>query len=543
MYPIKNIVKSQNSSCLKFIYNLVTPYKTTLLKLFILSIVISITSVISSFFFQGLIDNINNNIKYLCLAFISIFIIKILADYFRNRILIKFSNSLDQTLTQDTFKQIIELPYLYYHNHTTGEVISRINDLKALRDIISKAALTIFIDLPLTMFSGILLWNINKFLFIIVIVILILYILILVIYKKRIYLSIDKVTKNKAEVNSYMVEGIGGFETIKGLNLENKIVHSFNNKYQKLIKNNIKLDKIINNQYLLKDLTNTLGQVLIMIIGIMLVKNNQLTLGTLITYNALVSLFLEPIRNIIDLDFETKEAVNALRRVLDLFDGQSKKSNENLKGNIEFKNLSYSFDDINPILKSINLKIEGKSKVLMTGKSGSGKSTLLKILKGYYPYEGEILINGKQVNNQLNKVVYLSPKETLFTGTVNYNLTIKSSEDLANIKNICYTDEIVVSNDLGYNFLLEEDGFNISEGQRQRLALARALHDFDILIIDEGLNGTDINLERKILKKLFSYFKNKTIIVISHRLDNLDLYDQFIQMENGKIIQNETKAK
>ncbi|MEI3508787.1 MAG: hypothetical protein V8R01_06800 [Bacilli bacterium] len=123
----------------------------------------------------------------------------------------------------------------------------------------------------------------------------------------------------------------------------------------------------------------------------------------------------------------------------------------------------------------------------------------------------------------------------MFTGTINYNLTLKGSNDLSSIINICHVKEIINDNELGYNALLEEDGFNISGGQRQRIALARALHDFDILLIDEGLNGLDTNLERKILKKLFNKYEEKTVIIVSHRLDNLDLFDHLIKLDKGQI--------
>ena len=108
---------------------------------------------------------------------------------------------------------------------------------------------------------------------------------------------------------------------------------------------------------------------------------------------------------------------------------------------------------------------------------------------------------------------------------------------------MCYLDEIAQENDLGYHTLLEENGFNISDGQKQRIVLARSLQDFSLLIIDEGLNALDINLEREILKNLFKYYKDKTIIVISHRLNNLDLFDRFIKLEDGQLTLDNIKEK
>ena len=131
----------------------------------------------------------------------------------------------------------------------------------------------------------------------------------------------------------------------------------------------------------------------------------------------------------------------------------------------------------------------------------------------------------------------------LFNDTLYNNLIFDNSDSfkLLDVTKICCIDE-VMDNNLGFNMLIEENGFNLSGGERQRIMLARSLlRNFNILIIDEGLNQVDIDLERKILKKLFKYYKNKTIIVISHRLDNLDLFDNLIQIEKGKVVRNEIK--
>ncbi len=126
----------------------------------------------------------------------------------------------------------------------------------------------------------------------------------------------------------------------------------------------------------------------------------------------------------------------------------------------------------------------------------------------------------------------------MFTDTI-YN-NIGNSDKFSEIIKICLLDEVVEKFKLGYNTLIEEDGFNISGGQKQRIMLARAINnDFNILLIDEGLNQLDVNSERKILKNLFNHYKDKTIIVVSHRLDNMDLYNQVIEISK-KVIRNES---
>ena len=196
-------------------------------------------------------------------------------------------------------------------------------------------------------------------------------------------------------------------------------------------------------------------------------------------------------------------------------------------------------------LKNINLKLK-KQKILILGKSGSGKSTLFKLLMRYYEIpRNQITINGYDINDYKDDVIkhnfsYISQNEILYTDSIYNNLKIDKNiteEQIIEISKKCFIDEFL--NDLGLNMLIEENGYNLSGGQRQRIILARALlKNFEVLIIDEGLSQMDINLERKILKNLFKMYENKMIIVISHRLDNMDLYDRVIELKNGEIVKD-----
>ena len=545
MYPEKSIVKMQNNWDFKLLKDMFSFDKKILCLIAFLSFVMTISGIIGSFFFQVVIENIDNenNLKYIFLIFIILALIKVLSDFYRNKCLVSLTNNIGAGITKKTFKHIIRLPYLYYHNHTTGEVTSKINDLNQISFTFNKVLVTLFIDLPLTLFSGILLFCINKLLFSIILVLVLFYILIILFTHKKINASIENTLRNKAEINSYMVESVGAFETIKGIGFENNIISKLNKKYDLFLKDCINLDSLINKQTLFKNIVSNFGVFIVMLIGIIMIKEGKISVYMFITYNILMSLFLEPIRNMVDLDFEIKETINTIKRVFGLFESVQDKNRECVQ-NIKLSNVSFSFDDVNYVLKNINLKINKGEKILISGESGSGKSTLLKLIKGYYSdYDGQAFINNKPIRNVNDSIVYISQKEKLFTGSIYENMTLGGSKDFDHIKQICLTDEFVSKYDLGYHTLLEEDGFNLSGGQRQRIALARGLQNFSTLIIDEGFSGLDTNLERKIIKNLFSYYCDKTIIVISHRLNNLDLFDRFIKLEDGMITLDETKAK
>ena len=541
MHPVKPIDKIKNTNYLHTLKDLITPNIKLIFKIAFISIIMTLSAVISTFFFQAIIDDINGeHLKTIYIVFLILILIKILTTYIRNKLLINLTNNFDNYLTKNTFKHIIELPYLYYHSHTTGEIVSKINDLAKAKDTLTKVLLIIMIDIPLTIFSAISLLSINSTLFLIILTMFLFYIVIVFSTRKKLNYQTYNNLKQKAEINSYMTESISAFETIKGINAENSINQTFIIKYNDYLQNSQKLNNFINKILASNDIISNIGQVLIIIVGLILVQNNELSLGMFITYNILTNLFLEPVRNIIDLNFEIKEAINSIRRVLDLYEDKQEKNEEDISL-IRFENLSFTFDDQKYALKNINLTIIKGEKILITGKSGSGKSTLVKLIKGYYAnYEGKLLINEKVATNNTS-INLISQHETIFTGTILDNITLKGNKDLKNINKISILEEIIRGYHLKDYTLLEENGLNISGGQRQRIALARALQNFNLLIIDEGFSGLDIDLERRLLKNLFNNYSNKTIIVISHRLNNLDLFDRFIKLDNGKIILDEKR--
>lgn len=549
LYPLKKLPLTQNISFIDFLLKIIKLHKTFVFNIIMLSIFITIFSVISSFYMKNILDAINyNNLTIIFIFFLFINIFKILSDFFRNKLLIYLNQKIDLLLTLDTYKKIISLPYNYYHTRTTGDIISRVNDLSIIRNMITKVSLSLFIDLPLALVTFIIFYIINTKLFFISLIIVFIYLLLMIFSKNRIINNINTIQVNKSETMSYMIETINGFETVKSVGNEAQIIDKFEKKYVKFLKNIFKFDNYNNTISILKDLVNVIGYLTIIYVGAKMVILGNLTFGDLLVFVNLLNYFLEPIKNIIDLNSEIKEAKNSLRRILELFKNENKKQTfiDNVKvKEISFNNLSYSYDYKEKQLKKINLKLK-KQKILILGKSGSGKSTLFKLLMRYYEIpRNQITINGYDINDYKDDVIkqnfsYISQNEILYTDSIYNNLKIDKNiteEQIIEISKKCFIDEFL--NDLGLNMLIEENGYNLSGGQRQRIILARALlKNFEVLIIDEGLSQMDINLERKILKNLFKMYENKMIIVISHRLDNMDLYDRVIELKNGEIVKD-----
>ena len=539
LYPVKPIEHRNYEKHLNY-KNIILKNKKTIFQLCYISFIYMILSIVASFYMKYVFDNYLSNFHLIFTIFILFIIInlyKIFTNLIRTKILIDLNKNIDIDLSLDIFSKILSLPYGYYRNKTTGEIITRYTELSKIRETISKVLLTLFLDLPLCITSLIIMYFLNSKLTMISLIAVLLYTIIVIVYNRILNDTILEAQIKKAEMNTVLIESINGFETIKGLNLYDYIKLKFENKYIKYLKNVIKIDSILNIKENLKEIVNQLIEMIIIFTGVIYVRSETITIGTLMTYNSILVFFLAPIRNLLSLDNSIIESKRIVKRVNEML-----KKEENVKkinivyGDILIKSLSFKQNE-KIILNKINLHISKGEKVIITGKSGSGKSTLLKILMNYYnDYQGEIKINGINIKSINLKNVYISQNETLFTDTIYNNIVLGNNDsNFSEVVKMCYVDEIINSN-LGYNQIIEENGFNISGGQKQRIILARSIiNEFDLLLIDEGLNQIDVELERKILKNLFNKFHDKTIIIVSHRLENMDLYDKLIKLENGKV--------
>lgn len=541
LYPVKNIVTYKNISYKKFIYDIISPSIPQLYHVILLSVFITIFSIIGTFYMQIMIDNINttkSKIYFLFIAFLLMYIFKITSSYIRNKLIILVNKKVDLNLSLSCFNNIINLPYCRYKNNTTGEIVSKINDLNNIKDLISNVAITLFIDIPLICVSLFIIYILNFDLFIFTLIVILLYIGVYLLFNKVSNKYVFDCMELKASVTSYMVESINSYEYIKGCNKENSVINKFQRKYINFLNKFSKYEEIYNFEIILKNIIDEISFLVMILFGVILIIDGKLDLITLITINFLFNFCTNPLKNIIQLNKTLKQSILSIKKIINLYDDKKLIGilDNETKGDIVFKNLSFSFNDVDKILKDIDITIPYGNKVMVIGKSGSGKSTLFKLLKKYYDVKRDsIYIDNIDINDYIKSdILYVSQNEFIFTDTIMNNI---DSDNILKLSEICFVNEIVKNNPLGYNTLIEENGFNLSGGEKQRITLARALaNKFNILIIDEGLSQVDIKMERDILKNLFNEYKNKTIIFISHRLDNIDLFDQVIKMEDGVII-------
>lgn len=554
--PQKKIMYIKKNTALKnLIFDFIHSYRNKLFFLVLLSIIVTTFNILFSFLFKVLMEYVIayqniGNLLLIALIFINIIILKEFSNYYRNFLMNHINHQLDKSLFLNVYHHILSLPYLYYKNRTTGEMIARIEDLSSIRNVISKLLITVLLDVILASITFFTLFFLNIKLTFILIISIIMITVVIIIFRPLLEKRIRKSKEAGAKLNSFLVETIEGVETIKNQNIQTFIENNFLLKYCKYNKNSLYYNKLFILEQFLKDIIDQTGTFFVMIFGSYLVIKNELNISTLITFVTLMSYLLEPIKNIIDLDLSFKEAKISFERIHELFEVEEentkldhKKSNIELSGKINTKQLMYSYNGKDLFLKNINLEINPGDKVLIYGSSGSGKSTLAKILSKQLEVKNKILfyddkdINNYSLNQIRKEVCYISQQETLFTDSIYQNIVLDKQidyNDFLDIAKCCMVDEFASNEILAYDKLLEENGFNLSGGQRQRIILARALlKDAKIYILDESLNEVDIEKERQILENLFNTYKEKTFIIISHRFHNQDLFNKKYRIDNG----------
>lgn len=544
----------KNTKCLnKEIIKVLTNNKKIIIFIIILSIIVTLLSCLISLYSQIILDKVIdteiNNLIVITIAFFILLIIKNITNYIRNHLLIYLNQKLDTKILLTTFTKVILLPYNYYKNRTSSEVLSRINDLSNIKTFISKLIVTILLDLLLLVAAIIVISNINKQILNIYLLVDLLYLLIIIIFNKKIKYQTVKVQEEVAQANKNIIEAVNNFEAIKGLNIEDKIIYKFTKDYTSLLNTKYHIDKQNNIIVLLKDYIMDISILLTNFYILKEIMNNSMTVGDYITISFMANYLIYPVRNIIDIIYDYHYVKNSITRANNLLEVSPEKINEkevlDINGNIKITNLKYTYNNKNIILKNINLFIKDKDRVLLLGSSGSGKSTILKLLYKYLEADRKtIYINNYDINDYSlsdirKNITYISQNEQLFNDTIRNNILLNreiSEIDYLNICKILHIDDIIKDNVLGYDYLIEENGINISGGQRQRIILARGLlKSSKIIMIDEGLNQIDIKLEREILQDIFTYFHNKTFIIVSHRRDNNDLYNRIIKIKDGEV--------
>ncbi|MFR1767565.1 MAG: peptidase domain-containing ABC transporter [Lachnospira sp.] len=545
-------------------FHLLLPQKKLLLHIFIASLVYTILGILGAFYFKELIDSVlpdglRKTLMTLSIGVILLNVFKVVLSAIRSHLLLYLSQKLDIAVLLGYYRHVLELPMNFFGTRRVGEIISRFNDAGNVRDAISGATLTIMIDTIMAVAGAVILCIQNVKLFVIAVIIVVLYVIIVLTFNKWYEKLNRKQMEDNSQLTSYMVESLNGIQTVKAYNAERKVKLETEIKFVKLLKSIFKLSWVSNMQSSLKIFVELVGGVIILWVGGVSVINGEMTIGALITFNSLLAYFLDPVKNLINLQPQMQTAVVAADRLGEILDLEAEKTEKEsrkmapltLAGDIQIRNLDFRYGTRRQVLSDINLTIKKGEKVAFVGESGSGKTTLSKLLLHLYsPEKGEILINGNNIEDirlecLRERIAYIPQETFLFSGSIYDNLVL--GMDDVDMDNVVEAAKLAKAHDfinelpLRYETRLEENGANLSGGQRQRLAIARAmLKKPDILILDEATSNLDSITERALDKTINEFSKEMTTIFIAHRLSTIKDCDRIFVMDKGKIIEQGT---
>lgn len=499
-----------------------------------------------------LTDNASNfNLFFICL--IGLYILQALIQFLRGYLISLVSKKIDMRLMIPYYDHIIDLPMSAINTRKTGEYLSRFSDADAVREAVSGATLTLVLDSFMVIACSVILYMENTLLFYISLIMIALYAIIIFCYKKPLESINCEVMENNARVQSYLKESIDGIETVKANRIEDYAKIKNGSKFNHLINSVFKNSIISISQDSICDLIELLGTIIILWVGFGMVLANKVTIGSLITFYALLAYFTEPIKNLIGLQPMMQTAVIAAERLNDILDipteEKDTKQNKDITfDNIIFSNVDFRYGNHDLVLKNVSFEINKGEKVAIVGESGCGKTTLAKLLLKFYQVEkGKILIDGKELSlvstNQIrDNISYIDQNIFLFSDTVKNNLTFGNEELYdEHITTACKgakAHEFIQELPFDYDTFLDENGKNLSGGQRQRLAIARALlRKPKLIIFDEATSNLDTITESAIKDTIFNLNKEMTCIIIAHRLSTIKNCDKIIVMDKGCIVE------
>ncbi len=556
LYPQNKIlnIKTQNFIPL-FSKKLISQNKNIFFKIFLYKIFLIFFSLVLSFHFKINLSLFNNQaIKTFMMIstyFILGYFFKVVFNYFENYQKNLLEKKIDTEVYHDFLSHLFLLPDSFIKNRTSGEIMTRVEELSSIKEFYSNIFLSLVLESILLVICSIVLFHINLTLFLTLGLFLAIYILIGTIYSRRLFKKIIQNIEATSIFNAKVLENLDVYTTLKNLGVLKAANQELNYITNCYLKNNYQLNEYFLNFNTFCDFLEQLLNYFIITFGFILIYQNKLSIVDLYTFLILIFYPINYIKNLIIIIPKYTYIKAIIHKINDYFDipiAQEENSTEFSYGDIRITNLTYCLNYQEYIFQNLNLVIFKNSHVMLKGSSGCGKSTLCKLITRsitdeYMP----ITIDGHLINTLTQKsleqnITYVGQRENLIQDTIKNNILFYrqvSEEKLKQIISLCALDELIKKKPLGLETFLFKDSSNLSGGEKQRIILARALlNDFKILILDEALSELNEDLEIGIIKNLRKNYPDKTIIYVTHK-NHDEYFDDVIDLSKKKEVIND----
>jgi subfamily B ATP-binding cassette protein HlyB/CyaB len=540
------------------------PYKRILLHLFLATFVIQMLGIVPPMIIQNILDGVvvHQNVNLLHLLIMGLIVSNVftqLTSTIRAALANFMVRKLDFTMMSQFFRHTLSLPYSFFAKRKTGDIFARFQENQTIRAFLTESTISTVLNLLMIFiyFTVLFLYNVRLTLLLIAFVIPMLALTVLVTPKVKAFAR--EVFSATTEAKSYLMEALGGAETVKGMGIERPVRLKWETKYAKALEVQFRAQSFNIGVGLVGQLLNAATTISILWVGADLVLTRELTIGQLIAFNALMGSVLAPLMGLVGLWSLLNDASVAMERLGDVLDLPPEQRPEELasrvaipelQGDIRFDGVYFRYDGSETpyVLENITVDIKPGELVAIVGRSGSGKTTLAKLIVGFYPpTDGRLTVDGYDIGVVDKEyfraqVGYVMQTNLLFSGTVAENIAGGSDEpDRRRIEEVAKKADahgFISKMPLGYQQVVGERGMGLSGGQIQRLCIARALYrEPRLLVFDEATSALDSQSESNIISNLNDILKGRTAVVIAHRLSTIMRADKILVLYEGKIVE------
>lgn len=370
---------------------------------------------------------LKNTLYIFLIIFAVVSLIQNLVSTFRQHILLFLSRKIDIPVLMGYYNHIMHLPYSFFGSRKIGDIITRFQDAMTIKDIFTSVSLSLGLDITLSLFSSIILWNLNPRLFAILLVMVVINIILLYFFKKP-YRKINyEQMEAGARLNAHLIESIRNIETVKAHGDEKEQLDTLEKRFVHALKIGYKEGILQNVQNFVSSFINSIGNVLMIGIGAVFIIDGNMSIGDLLVFQSLSQFFIDPVQNLVSLQITFQEAQVAMNRLSELMsldredtDLDNKIKEFELDGDIKLDKVTFAYGSRSPILEDLSISIKQGEKVALVGESGAGKSTIAKLILSFVkPVKGDVLFDEHNMidldyRTLRNKISYIPQKLTCF---------------------------------------------------------------------------------------------------------------------------------
>jgi ATP-binding cassette subfamily B protein len=554
--------ESLNKSSFKFLFSYLRPFKKFLFQLIVGMGVGSLLQLVFPFLTQAIVDfGINNRdidfITLILIAQLALFMGRTSVEFIRSWILLHISTRINISLISDFLIKLMKLPIGFFDTKMIGDIMQRIGDHRRIESFLTTSTLNILFSFINLIIFGIVLAIYDMRIFMIFFIGSILYIIWIYLFmKKRRELDFKRFAQ-LSDNQSNLFQIITGMQEIKLNNCEKQKRWEWERIQAKLFRVNIKSLSLSQYQQIGSIFINQTKNIFITFFAAKAVITGDMTLGMMLAVQYIIGQLNSPIEQLIGFMHTTQDAKISLERLGEIHQKKDEEPVEQARvtilpesRTIQVKELSFQYEGPHSefVLNNVTLAIPQSRVTAVVGMSGSGKTTLIKLLLGFYePTKGEIKVGDidlRNVNSRLwrQKIGVVMQDGYIFSDTIAKNIAVRDEvvdkRRLLESARIANVQEFVDSLPLGYNTKIGQEGHGLSQGQKQRILIARTAYaNPEYLFFDEATNALDANNERAIMEKLEEFFKGRTVVVVAHRLSTVKNADQIVVLEKGQIVE------